>query len=199
VAAAASTQHIAAAASAPVSNQLPSATTAASTSGANLAGPDQKSAKVAAASAQHIAAASAPVSTQLPAATAAVSSSSGADLAGPDQKYTKVAAASAQHITAASAPMGTQLPAAVSISGADLAGSGSSLVGKRVAREFDDGVFFGSIKEYCPVGTIENADFDVWYVEYDDGDDADYDIVNIQAMLTLYEKEMHCSPDEIDI
>jgi len=63
---------------------------------------------------------------------------------------------------------------------------GSSLVGKRVARKFDEGLFFGSIKEYCPIGTVETADFEVWYVGYDDGDDADY-AINIQAMLTLYE------------
>lgn len=53
---------------------------------------------------------------------------------------------------------------------------GRSLVGKRVAREFDEGLFFGTIKEHLPTGTIYDVNFDVWYVEYDDGDNADYNI-----------------------
>lgn len=70
----------------------------------------------------------------------------------------------------------------------DLAGAGSPLVGRWVAREFDDGIFFGTIKEHLPVGTLENADVEMWAVEFDDGDEADYNHDNIQAMLVLYKQ-----------
>jgi len=63
----------------------------------------------------------------------------------------------------------------------------ASLVGKRVAREFDQGLFYGSIAAYLPVGSVENVNCDVWYVEYDDGDEEDYAIVDIRVMLALYE------------
>lgn len=70
-----------------------------------------------------------------------------------------------------------------------------SLVGRRVAREFDEGLFFGTIRQYLPRGTVEDADFEMWAVEYDDGDEADYDHVNIQAMIALYEMQTMCNEE----
>jgi len=63
------------------------------------------------------------------------------------------------------------------------------LAGKRVAKEFDEGIFFGNIKEYLPKGSVEDIDFEMWSVRYDDGDEEDLREAEIRAMLQLYEKE----------
>ena len=54
-------------------------------------------------------------------------------------------------------------------------------IGARVAKNFDEGLFFGTITKYD-----DKADF--WLVEYDDGDSEQYDKNDLQAALRLYKK-----------
>lgn len=104
-------------------------------------------------------------------------------------------ASSAQCVSVALAPRDTQLLAAASSAtesspSIDCAtGLGHALVGKRVAQEFEEGLFFGSIQDYYPVGSIENIEIEMWRVEYEDGDAADCDFVTLQAMFALYNME----------
>ena len=71
---------------------------------------------------------------------------------------------------------------------------GEAMKGHRVARHFNNTIHFGTIKQYLPAGEVDDVHFEVWYVTYDDGDDADYNLVDIQAMLTLYHS--HCHEDK---
>jgi len=66
-----------------------------------------------------------------------------------------------------------------------------SLIGKRIAKEFDEGVFFGSIEEYLPAGSVDDADVEMWSVKYDDEDEEDLPKEDIMEMLSLYAKEKH--------
>ena len=54
-------------------------------------------------------------------------------------------------------------------------------IGARVAKNFDEGLFFGTITKYD-----DKADF--WFVEYDDGDSEQYDKNDLDAALRLYKK-----------
>ena len=67
--------------------------------------------------------------------------------------------------------------------------SGVALVGRRVAKVFDEGIFFGTIREFLPNGSVEGAPYDLWSVVYDDEDEEDLANKEIKAMLALYEKE----------
>ena len=63
---------------------------------------------------------------------------------------------------------------------------GASLIGRRVAKRFDEGIFFGTIKEFLPIGSVEEAPYDLWSVLYDDEDEEDLAITDIKPMLELY-------------
>ena len=67
--------------------------------------------------------------------------------------------------------------------------SGVALVGRRVAKVFDEGIFFGTIREFLPVGSVEGVPNDLWSILYDDEDEEDLAHEDIKAMLALYEKE----------
>ena len=66
-----------------------------------------------------------------------------------------------------------------------------SLIGKRIAKEFDEGVFFGLIEDYLPAGSVDDADVEMWSIKYDDEDEEDLPKEDIMEMLSLYAKEKH--------
>lgn len=92
--------------------------------------------------------------------------------------------------TAAAPPAAAAAAANAAFDAAPSRNDYASLVGKRVAKEFDEGIFFGSIKEYLPRGSVEDADFEMWSVRYDDSDEEDLGESDIRSMLQLYEREM---------
>jgi len=92
---------------------------------------------------------------------------------------------------APTAPVGANtLNKPVARSGADF-GDPRSIIGKRVAKQFDDGLYFGSIEEYLPAGTVDKFDNEFWSIEYDDDDQEDAPKEDILEMLKLYERHKH--------
>ena len=57
----------------------------------------------------------------------------------------------------------------------------------RIAKQFDAGLFFGTITKHYPK-------HDVWFVEYDDGDEEEYDADELDAALRLYKKKSSKDP-----
>lgn len=68
--------------------------------------------------------------------------------------------------SATSAPASGKIPPQVE--------KGESLVGTRVAKYFEGGVFFGNVVEFLP--RTDEEDYDLWKIHYDDDDEEEYDI-----------------------
>jgi hypothetical protein len=59
-------------------------------------------------------------------------------------------------------------------------------VGQRIAKYFDDVLYFGTIKEFKPSQTKKKRDLDLWFVFYDDEDQEDLDKRQLLHHLKLY-------------
>ena len=62
-------------------------------------------------------------------------------------------------------------------------------VGARIAKDFDAGLFFGTITRY-------SSDTKFWFVEYDDGDDEEYDTKELKKALRHYGKHSDKDKDK---
>lgn len=61
-------------------------------------------------------------------------------------------------------------------------GTTNKYIDARIAKNFDAGLFFGTITKHYPK-------HDVWFVEYDDGDEEEFDADELDAALRLYKKK----------
>ena len=61
-------------------------------------------------------------------------------------------------------------------------GTTNKYIDARIAKNFDAGLFFGTITKHYP-------EHDVWFVEYDDGDEEEFDADELDAALRLYKKK----------
>ena len=66
-------------------------------------------------------------------------------------------------------------------------GATNKHIGARIAKYFDAGLFFGTIVKYCPKHKF-------WSVEYDDGDEEEFDADELDAALRLYKKKSSKDP-----
>ena len=66
------------------------------------------------------------------------------------------------------------------------------VVGERVAKFFDDKLYFGVIK--CFHEKTKEDETNLWSVEYEDGDSEDYDLVEIKELLDIYKHNKKTSP-----
>ena len=61
-------------------------------------------------------------------------------------------------------------------------------IGCRVAKYFDDELYFGKIRKYTAQNLADDPEsVDLWQVRYDDNDEEEYDIEDMIEYLTLYE------------
>jgi hypothetical protein len=65
----------------------------------------------------------------------------------------------------------------------------SSFLHQRVAKRFSCGIFFGTIVE-------EDNDDGLWHVHYDDDDEEDLNIKEVQRALRLYQSKQH---DDVNV
>lgn len=68
------------------------------------------------------------------------------------------------------------------------------LKGKRVAKYFDQDVFFGLIK-----GHEKDEGVTYWQVEYDDGDAEDFELKDVGEGFALYQKKKHLDTAPMEI
>lgn len=61
-------------------------------------------------------------------------------------------------------------------------------VGQRVARYFGKKLYRGTISSWDPAAVVEDG-VDLWKVEYEDGDGEDYEELEVNEGLKLYEQE----------
>jgi hypothetical protein len=61
------------------------------------------------------------------------------------------------------------------------AGATNKYLNTRVAKQFHAGLFFGTITKYYP-------EHNIWFVEYDDGDEEEFVAGELNAALRLYKK-----------
>jgi len=66
-------------------------------------------------------------------------------------------------------------------------GETNTHVDARIAKNFDAGLFFGTITKHYPK-------HDVWFVEYDDGDEEEFDADELDVALRLYKKKSSKDP-----
>lgn len=68
----------------------------------------------------------------------------------------------------------------------------SDFIGRRVAKYFDEVLFFGTV-DY--IHKDEEDDSQLWHVHYDDGDEEDFDYDQLKEALLLHE-EMQAKDDK---
>jgi len=70
--------------------------------------------------------------------------------------------------------------------------SGSSYVNKRIAKEFDNGIVYrGTVTKY----TEDDSADGLWHILYDDGDEEDFSLSELEAGMKLFESESKKVPD----
>ncbi|KAL7576518.1 hypothetical protein ACA910_018017 [Epithemia clementina (nom. ined.)] len=82
------------------------------------------------------------------------------------------------------------------ITAAEIKRDSTSYVSRRVAKKFDGAVYFGTIGAYTPPAENEDEDAALWHVEYDDGDEEDYDVHEMVKYLKLYASKQHEDPQK---
>ena len=70
--------------------------------------------------------------------------------------------------------------------------SGSSYVNKRIAKEFDNGIVYrGTVTKCSEDGSADG----LWHILYDDGDEEDFSLSELEAGMKLFESESKKVPD----
>lgn len=71
---------------------------------------------------------------------------------------------------------------------------GKGVINKRVAKEFEDGVYYGTITAHYPKDT--DNEVALWEASYDDGDAEDYDIDELMRALFSYNETRLFDPQK---
>lgn len=62
---------------------------------------------------------------------------------------------------------------------------GEDYVSRRIAKEFDGSVYYGTVKEFYPSERVDGG-VSLWHVAYDDGDSEDMEFAEILQCVELY-------------